>query len=434
MMESAPTVEQDIAAAHLAVAERDCWIVTDIPPDTSVIPIGRVGIIGAGTMGAGIAMNFASAGLRVTIVEAEQAALDRGLDIVRRNYEASAVRGRFSAEEAQARSNRIAGSLSIEDLTNCDLIIEAVFEDMALKKRIFAKLDALAKPDAILATNTSYLNVDQIAAVTRRPESVVGMHFFSPANVMKLLEIVRGEKTSKTIVASAMSVARTIGKIAVVVGVGPGFVGNRMLYQRETQAKLLVLEGAMPWDIDRVLRDFGFRMGQFEMGDLAGLDIGWNPQTSRGETLRDILCEQGRRGQKTGAGFYDYDTDRKASPSPVVERIIREFAARKGFRPRIISDQEILERVLYPMINEAARILDEGNATRASDIDVVWVHGYRWPAKTGGPTFWADQVGLGRIASFLACSADRDSPMALEPSPLLNRLINAGQSLSQFSS
>jgi 3-hydroxyacyl-CoA dehydrogenase len=432
-MKIAPSIDKGLAAEHLIKAERDCWIVPDISVDAPVIPVRKIGLIGGGTMGGGIAMNFANVGLPVTIVETTQEALDRGLGIVRRNYDTSAARGRFSTEEAQARFDRLTGSLSIEDLKDCDLIIEAVFEDMALKQSIFAKLDAVAKPGAILATNTSYLNVDQIASATKRPESVVGMHFFSPANVMRLLEIVRGEKTSNLVIATAMSVARAIGKIGVVVGVGPGFVGNRMLFRRENQAHQLIMEGAMPWDVDRVLREFGFRMGQFEMSDLAGLDIGWNRETSRGATLRDVLCEQGRRGQKTGAGYYDYDANRAARSSPVVERIICEFAARKGLRPRVIPDQEILGRLLYPMINEAAAILDEGRAMRASDIDVVWVHGYRWPTNTGGPMFWADQVGLGQIVASLEHLADREGVRALEPTPLLKRLSTTGRSFAQLS-
>ena len=420
------------AAAHLAKAERDCWTVPDISSDVAALPFRKVGIIGAGTMGGGIAMNFANAGIPVTVVETSQAALDRGFAVVRRNYDNSANRGRFSTEEARARFARLTGSLSLEDLTDCDLIIEAVFEDMALKESIFAKLDDIAKPDAVLATNTSYLNVDQIAAATRRPEAVVGMHFFSPANVMRLLEIVRGEKTSKRVIATALSVARAIGKVGVVVGVGPGFVGNRMLFQRETQANRLIMEGAMPWDVDRVLREFGFRMGQFEMADLAGLDIGWNRETSRGETVRDVLCEQDRRGQKTGAGFYDYDADRTARPSPIVEGIVREFAARNGNPRRTFSDQEILERLLYPMVNEAAVLLEEGKAIRASDIDVVWVHGYRWPAATGGPMYWADQVGLRRIVASLQRLADQAGGAAVYPAPLLRQLAETGRNFTQL--
>ena len=420
------------AAAYLAKAEQDCWTVPDILSDVAALPFKKVGVIGAGTMGGGIAMNFANAGIPVTVVETSQAALDRGFAVVRRNYDNSANRGRFSTEEARARFARLTGSLSLEDLTDCDLIIEAVFEDMALKESIFAKLDDIAKQDAVLATNTSYLNVDQIAAATRRPEAVVGMHFFSPANVMRLLEIVRGEKTSKRVIATALSVARAIGKIGVVVGVGPGFVGNRMLFQRETQANRLIMEGAMPWDVDRVLREFGFRMGQFEMADLAGLDIGWNRETSRGETVRDVLCEQDRRGQKTGAGFYDYDADRTARPSPIVEGIVREFAARNGNPRRTFSDQEILERLLYPMVNEAAVLLEEGKAIRASDIDVVWVHGYRWPAATGGPMYWADQVGLRRIVASLQRLADQAGGAAVYPAPLLRQLAETGRNFTQL--
>lgn len=420
------------AATYLAKAEQDCWTVPDIPSDIAIMPFHKVGIIGAGTMGGGIAMNFANAGIPVTIVEMSQAVLDRGLAVVWRNYENSANRGRFSIGEAKARFSRLSGSLSLDDLRGCDLIIEAVFEDMDLKKSIFARVDDIAKPDAILASNTSYLNVDEIAAATKRPESVLGMHFFSPANVMRLLEIVRGEKTSRQVIATALTVARAIGKIGVVVGVGPGFVGNRMLFRRETQANRLIMEGAMPWDVDRVLREFGFRMGQFEMADLAGLDIGWNREASRGETLRDVLCELDRRGQKANAGFYDYDADRTARPSPVVEGIVREFARRNGTPLHTFSDQEILERLLYPMINEAAVILEEGIAIRASDIDVVWVHGYRWPVATGGPMYWADQVGLSRIVGSLERLADQANTDVVGPAPLLRRLADTGRNFTQL--
>ena len=414
------------AEAYLAKAEQDCWMIPDIPADTPTRPVAKVGIIGAGTMGGGIAMNFANVGMAVTIVETKAEALDRGLAVVRRNYENSAKRGRFSMEEAEARIGRLTGALSLEALADCDLIIEAVYEDMGLKKQIFADLDRITKPGAILASNTSYLNVDEIASATSRPQDVVGMHFFSPANVMLLCEVVRGEKTARDVVATAMEVARKIGKIGVVVGVGPGFVGNRMLFPRQDQANLLILEGAMPWDVDRVLREFGFRMGPFAMSDLSGLDIGWNAAKSKGETLRDVLCEMDRRGQKTGAGYYDYDAERNPLPSPTVEKIIAEFAARKGLPQRKIDDAEILARLVYPMINEGARILEEGKAIRASDIDVVWVHGFRWPTDKGGPMFYADQVGLPAVVEALKRFEAQVGP-AMKPAPLLERLAAQGK-------
>ncbi|MGI4879297.1 MAG: 3-hydroxyacyl-CoA dehydrogenase NAD-binding domain-containing protein, partial [Janthinobacterium lividum] len=301
-----------------------------------------------------------------------------------------------------------------------DLIIEAVFENMDVKKEVFGKLDRLAKPGAILASNTSYLNVDEIAASTSRPESVVGLHFFSPANVMRLLEVVRGAKTAGPVLATAMATAKKIGKVAVVAGVCDGFIGNRMLSQRQQQAMALIVEGALPADVDRVLFDFGFPMGPFQMSDLAGLDIGWNAETSKGVTIRDRLCEAGLRGQKNGHGFYDYDAQRNRTPSPVAEKIILDYAAERGVNRRHIDDAEILERCLYPMVNEGAKILDEGMAQRASDIDIVWINGYGWPVYRGGPMFWADSVGLPAIV-------DKLKAYGIEPAPLLVKLAGEGK-------
>jgi 3-hydroxyacyl-CoA dehydrogenase len=314
----------------------------------------------------------------------------------------------------------------MEDLADCDLIIEAVFENMAIKKEIFTKLDAIAKPGAILASNTSYLNVNEIAAMTKRPEYVLGMHFFSPANIMRLLEVVRGEKTDKRVVATAMQLGRQIGKIAVLVGVCHGFVGNRMLEPRQREANRLILEGAMPWDVDRVLYEFGFPMGPFAMADLAGLDIGWSRETSKGETAREILCEQDRRGQKTGAGFYDYDENRNAKPSHLVEQIILDISAKKGIERRTISDQEILERCVYTMINEGAKILEEGIAIRSSDIDIVWINGYGWPVYRGGPMFYGEQVGLGKVLDRLR-AYEAQYGADFKPSALLERLVAEGK-------
>ena len=393
---------QATAQRYVFFAERQAAKIDGLPADVAPLPVKSVGIIGAGTMGGGIAMNFLSVGIPVTIVETRQEALDRGVAVIRRNYENSAKKGRFSLEEVEARMGRLTPTLALEDLKDADLIIEAVFENMAIKKDIFGRLDGIAKPGAILASNTSYLDVDEIAAATTRPESVVGMHFFSPANVMRLLEVVRGAKTSPQVLATAMAIGKAIGKIGVVSGVCHGFIGNRMLGKRQEQANKLILEGAKPSDIDRVLTDFGFPMGPFQMADLAGLDIGWSADTSKGETVRDRLCEAGLRGQKNGKGFYDYDADRNRTPSPVAEQIILDYAAEKGINRRDIDDAEILERCLYPMVNEGARILDEGMAQRASDIDIVWINGYGWPVYRGGPMFWAEHdAGRDKIAAAL---------------------------------
>ena len=420
------TGPQSAAQRYAFFAERQAAKIPDVPDDTQTIPIATVGVIGAGTMGGGIAMNFANVGIPVTIVELEKAALDRGLSVVRRNYERTASRGGISGEEVEKRMSLIKGSLDMKDLAGVDMVIEAVFERMDIKKDIFEKLDAICKPGAILATNTSGLNIDEIASVTKRPEAVIGLHFFSPANVMKLIEVVRADGTSKSVIATSMKLAKKIGKIAVLVGVCPGFVGNRILGQRQREAQKLMFEGAMPWDIDRVLYDFGFPMGPFAMSDLAGLDIGWVKEKSRGETIRVVLCEMDRRGQKTGAGYYDYDDNRVARPSPVTEKVIKEFVAKSGVNARQISDDEILERCLFPMVNEGAKILEEGKAIRASDIDVVWEHGYGWPIYRGGPMFWGDQVGLPKI---LGAMKQYQAQMgeAYKPAPLLEKLVADGK-------
>jgi len=414
---------QSAAQRYSFFAERQAAKIPDVPDDTAVLPVAKVGVIGAGTMGGGIAMNFMNAGIPVTMVEVKQEALDRGIDIVRKNYERSRT---AVPAETEARMARLTGSLELDALADCDLIIEAVFERMDVKKEIFTKLDAICKPGAILATNTSGLNIDEIASVTKRPEAVIGLHFFSPANVMKLLEIVRADHTSKEVINTSMKLAKKIGKIAVLVGVTPGFVGNRILGQRQREANKLIFEGAMPWDVDRVLYDFGFPMGPFAMSDLAGLDIGWVKEKSKGETIRDVLCEMDRRGQKTGAGYYDYDENRTAKPSPVVEQIIKDFAAKQGTNTREISDQEILERCIYPMINEGAKILEEGKAIRASDIDVVWQNGYGWPVYRGGPMWYGDLVGLDKV---LAKMKEFQAQMGdvFKPSALLEKLAGEGK-------
>jgi len=423
------TSPESAAQRYMFFAEREVWKIPDVPASTPVIPVGSVGIIGAGTMGGGIAMNFANAGIPVTMVEMSPEALDRGLGVVRSNYERSARNGRFPMEDVDRRMGLITGSLSLDDLAPVDLVVEAVFERMDIKKDVFAKLDAICKPGAVLATNTSALNIDEIASVTSRPEAVIGMHFFSPANVMRLVEVVRADHTSKDVINTSMQISRRIGKIAALVGVCPGFVGNRMLAQRGREAQALLDEGAMPWDIDRALYDFGFAMGPFQMMDLAGLDIGWVKERSTGATIRDRLCELDRRGQKTGAGYYDYDANRNPTPSPVTEGIVQEFAAKSGKEPRPFTAAEMVERMVYPMINEGAKILDEGKAIRASDIDVIWVHGYNWPAYRGGPMFYADQIGLPKVLARLR-ELEAEAGPQWTPAPLLVQLADEGKTFA----
>ncbi len=392
---------QSAAQRHLFFAERKAAKIDDIDPATPLRPINRVGVIGAGTMGGGIAMNFLSAGVPVTIVEMQQEALDRGTGVMRRNYEASAAKGRLPADAPDKLMAMLSPTLSLDDLGDCDLIIEAVYEDMAVKKDIFTRLDAIAKPGAILASNTSYLNIDAIAAVTKRPGDVLGMHFFSPANVMKLLEVVRGKQTAPDVLATVMALAKKIRKVAVVAGVCDGFIGNRMLMPRQVEANKLLMEGATPEQIDRVHVAFGMPMGPFQMADLAGVDIGWHRDPTRIENIRDALAAEGRWGQKKGAGFYDYDEKRNPTPSPRVAEIIDAFRAKEGSTPRAISDEEIVARTLYTMVNEGALILEEGMAQRASDIDVVWVYGYGWPVYRGGPMFWAQSEGADKVIAGL---------------------------------
>jgi 3-hydroxyacyl-CoA dehydrogenase len=392
---------QSAAQRHIFFAERKAAKIDDIPADTTPRDIGRVGVIGAGTMGGGISMNFLSAGIPVTIVEMQQDALDRGTATMRKNYEASAAKGRMKPEQVEAAMGALKPTLSLDDLADCDLIIEAVYENMDVKKEIFGKLDKIAKPGAILASNTSYLNIDEIAASTSRPEDVLGLHFFSPANVMKLLEVVRGAKTAPDVLATAMTVAKKIRKVAVVAGVCHGFIGNRMLMPRQVEAMKLLMEGATPEQIDRVHVEFGMPMGPFQMSDLAGVDIGWHRDPNRIESIRDALAAEKRWGQKTKAGFYDYDDKRNPSPSPRVAEIIEDFRKRTGTAQHEVTDEEIVERTLYPMVNEGALILEEGMAQRASDIDVVWIYGYGWPVYRGGPMFWADTEGLKKIVAGL---------------------------------
>ena len=413
---------QSAAQRYFFFAQRQVAKIPDIPKDTELLDIKKVGIIGAGTMGGGIAMNFANVGIPVTLVEQNQERLDRGIGIIRKNYENTASKGRITLEEVEKRMQCITGNISIDSLSDTDLIIEAVFENMDLKKEIFSKLDLIAKDNAILATNTSALDINEIAETTKRPENVIGLHFFSPANVMKLLEIVRGEKTSKQIIATSMALAKNIGKTAALVGVCPGFVGNRILAQRQREANKLILEGALPWEIDDALFDFGFPMGPFAMSDLAGLDIGWDKETSRGETIRDILCENERFGQKSGKGFYIYDDNRNKLPDNDVEKIIQEFADSKQIKRREIQKEEILQRCLYPMVNEGFKILDEGMAIRASDIDIIWINGYGWPIYEGGPMFYGNLIGYDKILSWLQ-EMEKEHGSDFTPSPYLEKVV-----------
>ena len=399
--------KQARAQQYFFFAERKAAKIDGIPDDTKPRDIKRVGVLGAGTMGGGISMNFLSAGIPVTIVEMAQDALDRGTGVMRKNYEASAAKGRFTGEQVEQMMGILKPTLDFDALADCDLIIEAVYENMDVKKEIFSRLDKIAKPGAILASNTSYLNIDEIAAATSRPQDVVGLHFFSPANVMKLLEVVRGAKTAPDVLVTAMQVAKKIKKVAVVAGVCYGFIGNRMLMPRQLQAEALLMEGATPEQIDKVHVDFGMPMGPFQMADLAGVDIGWHRDPARIDNLRDALCSIDRWGQKKNAGFYDYDEQRRPSPSSVVQGIIEKFAADKGITRREISDEEIVQRTLYTMVNEGAKILEEGMAQRASDEDVVWIYGYGWPVYRGGPMHWADSEGLQKIVDGLKSQQER---------------------------
>ncbi|WP_066804742.1 3-hydroxyacyl-CoA dehydrogenase NAD-binding domain-containing protein [Sphingomonas asaccharolytica] len=411
---------QSAAQRYMFFAERQAAKVDGIQSDVQLRPIKKVGVVGAGTMGGGISMNFLTAGIPVTIVETAQEALDRGVGVIRKNYENSAKRGRFTMEKVEAMMGLLTPTLSLDDLKDCDLVIEAIYENMDVKKELFGKLDKIVKPGAILASNTSYLNVDEIASATDRPQDVLGMHFFSPANVMKLLEVVRGAKTAPDVLATVMALAKPIGKVAVVSGVCPGFIGNRMLSARNAPANAMLMQGARPEQIDKALVDFGFPMGVFQMGDLAGVDIGWHRDPSKQDTIREVLCARGRWGQKTGKGWYDYDENRNPTPSPEVAEIIEDFRSRSNQARHDFTDEDIIAATIYPMVNEGAKILDEGMAQRASDIDVVWIYGYGWPVYRGGPMFWGNLVGLDKVVAGLEANG-------VEVSPLLRRKAEAGE-------
>ncbi len=436
------TSPESAAQRYYFFAEREAAKVLDVPADTPQREIKTAGIVGAGTMGGGIAMNFANAGIPVTLLEVKQEALDRGLKTIRTNYENTAKRGGMKAEDVDKRMALITPTLTYDDLKDADVIIEAVFETMEVKEGVFTKLDEIAKPGAVLATNTSGLDVNQIANYTKRPGDVIGMHFFSPANVMKLLENVRGKATQKDVIATVMSLSKKIGKIPVLVGVCEGFVGNRMLRQRGIQSSYMMEEGALPQQIDKVIYDFGFPMGPFAMSDLAGNDVGWRIRQGKKEKeqrnvrytgyIADAICELGRFGQKTGAGYFKYNLpDRTPIPDPEVERIIEETSKKLGITRRAISDQEILERCLYPMVNEGAKILAEGMAQRSLDIDVIWVNGYGWPVYRGGPMWWADNVvGLKTIHDALLKYRDASGDPFWEPAPLLKKLVQEDKKFS----
>lgn len=427
---------QSAAQRYYFFASRQVWNVPDVGADTPALAVRRIGIVGAGTMGGGIAMNFLNAGYPVTIVESSQQALDRGLKTIRANYDNTARKGRLSAADVEARMALLTPTLDLQLLADADLIIEAVFENMEVKQELFGKLDRIAKAGAILATNTSALDVNVIAAASSRPEAVIGLHFFSPANVMKLLEVVRGEKTGKDVLATVMQVGKKIKKTAVVSGVCDGFIGNRMIEQYSRQAGYLLDEGALPEQVDKAIEKFGFAMGPFRMGDLAGNDIGWairkrravdKPEIQYSKTA-DLLCEMGRFGQKTGAGWYDYKAgDRKPYPNQQVNDMIVQHSKDLGITRRKISDEEIVERLVFALVNEGARILEEGIASKASDIDMVYLTGYGFPLFRGGPMLYADQVGLYNVALSMKRYAKGYHGEAWQVAPLLQKLADEGK-------
>jgi 3-hydroxyacyl-CoA dehydrogenase len=427
--------DQSKAQRHIFFAEREAGKVKDLSAEVKPSEVKHVAVIGAGTMGGGIAMCFANAGIPVTLVDAFREALTRGLETVRKNYQATASRGGLSAEEMNRRIDLITSSTDLAAVADADVIVEAVFEEMDLKTRIFGDLDRLAKPNAVLATNTSYLDVNEIARATRRPEAVVGMHFFSPANVMRLLEVVRGAATAPATLSTAVAIGRKIRKAPVVVGVCHGFVGNRMLRLRSVEAERLLLEGALPQDVDAAMTEFGFPMGPFAAADLAGLDVSWRMRKAQGveALVADQLCERGRFGQKTGQGFYRYEAgSRTPKPDEQVEQLILATAQRVGAKRRSIESEEIVERLLFPMINEGARILNEGIAARPGDIDVIWVYGYGFPSWRGGMMFYADSLGLRYVRDRLKGFAAEVGDLRHEPAPLLARLADEGRGFASL--
>ena len=431
---------QSKALIHAFFSERQVRKIPDIPKGSPTRGIRAAAVIGAGTMGGGIAMCYANAGVPVRLKEISREALDRGVSVIRKNYERSVKRGRFTPEYVKQRLALITPQTDWEGFDQADIVVEAVFENMALKKRVFGEIDAIARPGAVLATNTSTLNVDEIASVTSRPEDVIGHHFFSPANVMRLLEIVRGAKTSKEVVATSMALARTLKKIGVLVGNCHGFVGNRMFHPYRREAQFLAEEGAKPSRVDRVLYEFGAAMGPMAVGDLAGLDVGMRvrkeaphiyPPGTRRPLAEDALCEMGRYGQKTGAGWYRYGKDRSRHEDPTVDALLERIRAEHGIEQREISDEEILDRVVYALVNEGARILEEGYALRASDIDIIYLYGYGFPPQRGGPMFYADTVGLDRVLERVEQFHDRHGHW-WRPAPLLKELAARGSTFKEW--
>jgi 3-hydroxyacyl-CoA dehydrogenase len=433
--------EKAAALEHVNQAEAAVWTIPDVPADTKLRPIAKATIVGAGTMGGGIAMSFANAGIPVKLVDLDQASLERGLGRIRGNYAGTVAKGKLTQEAMDQRMALLTPTTDIAAVADADIVIEAVFERMDIKRDIFRKLDRLCRPGAILATNTSMLDIDTIAAETARPQDVVGTHFFSPANVMRLLEIVRGEKTAKDVLATTLSVARRIGKIPVVVGVCDGFVGNRMIEPYFREAEFLVAEGASPAEVDKALTNFGLAMGPFAMSDMAGVDVRWDVAKRRaalrkpGERyswLVGQLAEAGRFGQKTGAGFYRYEPGSRAPiPDPALDAVFAAEAERQGVKRRAVSAEEIVGRCMYALVNEGADILEEGIVARSSDIDVIYVAGYGFPASRGGPMYWADRVGLKKVNADIRKLA-QDSGGHWQPSPLLASLAAEGRSFADF--
>ncbi|WP_029462019.1 3-hydroxyacyl-CoA dehydrogenase NAD-binding domain-containing protein [Serpentinimonas barnesii] len=432
---------ESMALRHVFQAERAASKIADVPPDTPTRPIRSVAIIGAGTMGGGIAMNFLNAGIPVVLLEQQQAALDRGLATIRKNYQAQVTKGKLKQDKLEQRMGLLRSTLSYADLAEADLVIEAVFEDMGVKEQVFKQLDAVMKPGAILASNTSTLDLNRIAGFTQRPQDVVGLHFFSPANVMKLLEVVRGAQTAPEVLATVMALGKTIKKTCVVSGVCDGFIGNRMLEQYVRQAGFLLDEGCTPQQVDRALEQFGFAMGPFRVGDLAGNDIGWairkrryveKPEVRYSKTA-DLLCEQGRFGQKTGAGWYDYAPGKRDPiPSPLVQQLIEQNRQQLGLQPRAISDEEIVQRMVFALVNEGAHLLQEGIAAKAGDIDMVYLTGYGFPVWRGGPMHYADQFGLFNVAQAMRGFArnPHDDASFWQPAPLIERLLAEGRTFT----
>jgi 3-hydroxyacyl-CoA dehydrogenase len=412
------------AQIHLFFAERAAAKIPGIGKDVRPLPIRSVAVVGAGTMGSGITNAFLNAGFPVTLVDLQPEALDRAAASIAQTIRAAAQKGRLSAEAAEARIAALRTTSDVSAVADSDLVIEAVFERLELKKRVFAQLDAVVRPGAILASNTSFLDLDAIAATTSRPQDVVGLHFFAPANIMRLLEVVRGAQTSDAVLVTAMDLGRKLNKVAVLSRVCDGFIANRLMAQRGEAANRLILQGPMPWDVDQALTEFGFPMGVFAMMDLVGLDVIWDRENSAGRTVQELLCEAGRWGQKRNGGYYDYDDQRRPGPSAVADEMIRDFRAGQGLPQRSFSHDEIIAELLYPVVNEGAKLLEEGVALRASDIDMALVAGYAWPAWTGGPMFWADTIGLPRVLEHLR--ARREAGADIVISPLLEKLATSG--------